>query len=36
LWRLNNDEPEINEIAIMAGFGAVMVLLAVWSFGSQE
>ncbi len=25
-----------NEIAIMAGFGALMVLLAVWSFGRQE
>jgi ABC-2 type transport system permease protein len=25
-----------NEIAILAVFGAVMVLLAIWSFGSQE
>jgi len=25
-----------NEIAILAGFGAVMVLLAIWSFGNQE
>ena len=25
-----------NEILIMAGFGAVMILLAVWSFGNQE
>jgi len=25
-----------NEIAILAGFGMVMVLLAIWSFGNQE
>ncbi len=25
-----------NEIAILAGFGAVMIILAVWSFGRQE
>lgn len=25
-----------NEIAILAGFGALMIILAIWSFGSQE
>ncbi len=25
-----------NEVAILAGFGAAMVLLAIWSFGNQE
>lgn len=25
-----------NEVAILAGFGIVMVLLAIWSFGNQE
>ncbi|MEE9400197.1 MAG: ABC transporter permease, partial [Dehalococcoidales bacterium] len=25
-----------NEAAILAGFGAIMILLAMWSFGSQQ
>ncbi len=25
-----------NEIAILAAFGAMMILLAIWSFGNQE
>ena len=25
-----------NNIAVLAGFGVIMILLAMWSFGSQE